>query len=600
MHTRTERREDADAPVADLVPEALHHDGAVVWHYPCRRPLGVQVPQHVHGSSSIEAVVPLQPLDKLSSRPSRLGRPSAPRFSALIFRWQWLARPVDACRGRFDAPGRDGCALGFGIELHQVGLKVGRQFVGDGADEGAHGSAQFQGAAGAVAVPERHLAGLAGRRRDHHAVEGDLCDPPCGRAQQERLAHPRLVHHFFVKLAHPRSIGGEHRVQTPVGDGAGVGDRQAARALSGSQHPGGAVPHDARAQLPEFLGGIAARQQVQHRAEHLFADPLVGRCPAHHCQQIVERPVVDSDHGHDLLGQHVDGLARVADLLDLAGAHALRHHRRLHQIATMAREDLAHARLAHLMPGPADALHGRRHRRGRCHLDHQVDRAHVDAQFQRRRGHDGAHPSRLQVIFNSQPLLTAEGTVVRPDQFGALGRRGAFRFCSAVQAIKVQLVQPRRQPLREPPSIHKDDRGPMRVHQLQQPRMNRRPDAVRVRLCRRLCFGGRRAEVVVVIDSDAAVRRSDGTRNGKVAHVGHADDDLHIELLGHADIGDLDLTLSRTLRIVAAQEPRHLRQWPLRGRQPDALRRCTRGLAGQLAQPLQRQRQMRAPLGGRD
>ena len=47
---------------------------------------------------------------------------------------------------------------------------------------------------------------------------------------------------------------------------------------------------------------------------------------------------------------------------------------------------------------------------------------------------------------------------------------------------------------------------------------------------------------------------------------------------------------------VAAQEPRHLLQRPLRRRQADSLHR----MAGQLLQPLQRQRQVRAALGGGD
>ena len=47
---------------------------------------------------------------------------------------------------------------------------------------------------------------------------------------------------------------------------------------------------------------------------------------------------------------------------------------------------------------------------------------------------------------------------------------------------------------------------------------------------------------------------------------------------------------------VTAQEPRHLLQRPLRRRQPDPLHRTP----GQLLQPLQRQRQMGAALGGGD
>ena len=98
-----------------------------------------------------------------------------------------------------------------------------------------------------------------------------------------------------------------------------------------------------------------------------------------------------------------------------------------------------------------------------------------------------------------------------------------------------------------------------------------------------------------MIHTHGTVGRRSGAGGSQIAHVGHADDDLHVKLLGHARIGDLDMTCRRLVGIAAAEEPGHLRQRSLRGRQPDPLRR----LAGQFAQPLQRQRQVRAPLGGR-
>ena len=43
-------------------------------------------------------------------------------------------------------------------------------------DEIAELSAELEGAPGSVASPERHLPGLARRRRNHYPVEGDLLD----------------------------------------------------------------------------------------------------------------------------------------------------------------------------------------------------------------------------------------------------------------------------------------------------------------------------------------------------------------------------------------------------------------------------------------
>ena len=71
------------------------------------------------------------------------------------------------------------------------GALLGQPFVGpvvDLAQELAQRPAQLAGTAESVAVPERHLPGLARRGRDDDAVAGDLLDPPGGGAQHERLA----------------------------------------------------------------------------------------------------------------------------------------------------------------------------------------------------------------------------------------------------------------------------------------------------------------------------------------------------------------------------------------------------------------------------
>ena len=46
------------------------------------------------------------------------------------------------------------------------------------AHQPADREAELQRAAGAIALPERHLARLARRRRDEHAVVRDLLDSP--------------------------------------------------------------------------------------------------------------------------------------------------------------------------------------------------------------------------------------------------------------------------------------------------------------------------------------------------------------------------------------------------------------------------------------
>ena len=190
-------------------------------------------------------------------------------------------------------------------------------------------------------MPERHLPGLARRGGDDDSVARDLLDAPRRCAEDEGLADARLVHHLLVELAHTAALGREHAVETAVGDGAAAGDGQHPGAGPGSQGVVGAIPHDARPQLGELVGGIAAGEHVEHALEHGPAAIGERVRAAGHFGHVVDGDVLDGAHGHDLLGQHVDGVARDARLLDEAFLHALGDDGGLDQVAPELREDAA-------------------------------------------------------------------------------------------------------------------------------------------------------------------------------------------------------------------------------------------------------------------
>ena len=175
--------------------------------------------------------------------------------------------------------------------------------------------------------------------------------------------------------------------------------------------------------------------------------------------QLVHRPAALRADGHQLLGQHVQRVARDARLLDRPVQHPAHDHRRLQQVAAVLREDLAGRRLADLVPGPPDALQPGCHRGRRLDLDDQVDGAHVDPQLQARGGDQRRQASGLQRLLDLEPLLPRDAAVVRPHQL-----------------LAGQLVEAGGQPLGQPPGVDEDQRGPMRPDQLQQPRMHRGPD----------------------------------------------------------------------------------------------------------------------------
>ena len=196
--------EQAQPPVADLVAEALEHDGAIAGQHAGGGELLAQVGDEVAGGALVEVVLALERVRLLLNGPAR---------------------------------------------------------------ERADGLPQLLGAPDGVALPEGHRAGGAGCGGDDHAVAGDLLDPPGGGAEQERLAGAGLVDHLLVELAHAPPVGQDDRVEAAVGDGAGVDDCELAGALARAQRAGEAVPHDAGAQLAELLGRVAPVEHVEHVLE---------------------------------------------------------------------------------------------------------------------------------------------------------------------------------------------------------------------------------------------------------------------------------------------------------------------------------------------
>ena len=138
----------AHPPITDLVAESFDHHGAIVGHCPRRFRLFAEVRDDVARGEPVEVVVAHQPIDR--------------------------------------------------------GLRVERPHL---ALECAERSSQLERATGSVAVPEGHLALLAGRRGHGDPLERDLLDPPGAGPEQEGLAGPALVDHLLVELADTSAVG---------------------------------------------------------------------------------------------------------------------------------------------------------------------------------------------------------------------------------------------------------------------------------------------------------------------------------------------------------------------------------------------------------
>ena len=242
----------------------------------------------------------------------------------------------------------------------------------------------------------------------------------------------------------------------------------------------------------------------------------------------------------------------------------------------MLGEDLAATRLAYLVAGAADALQPPRHCARRLDLDHEIDRAHIDAEFERTRGDEAAQPTGLEFVFDEEPALARQRTVMRLDH---LGRRAAV-VEGETGAFGRQLVETRRQTLGEPAGVDEDDRGPVRHDEIEHARMHRRP-------YRSATLAARNRPTRRLVD-ELAQRR----------HVFDRHDDFDVERFAHAGVDDGDR--ARIVALVAGEEAGDLIERALRGGQSDALRRCDPGLLrAQRVETLERERKVGAAFGGR-
>ena len=585
VHAAAVRRMQQHAPVALLVLAAFHHERLVVGDDARRRALRADQLDEVALRIVVEAI-------RGQALAHRTGHAEAP-----LLRLRIVA---------FDARG------------HR-------------AQERAAHAPRLGGPPHAFAMPERQTGRAPGRGLHDHAVARDLADTPRAGAQRDDVAYSRLVHHLFVQLAHaPPALRAvafrqHHREHPAVGDGARRHDGLALRAGTRQQPPALAIPHDARRELGQIGRRVAAGQHAQHRIEGPSRKlGIRGRAP-HGVEPVVRRQLVHGHRRNRLLGQHVQRVLHERRLLDATLVHAFGRHGRVDDLGAGAREDGPRRAAAHLVVRAPDALQGAGHRRRGRHLQHEIDGSHVDAQFQRRGGHHARQLARFQLALHLQALLLrhrsvvrlrddgrrARGHVRRRAQIRADGRRRGVRIDAArdAHALRVQVVQARRQLLAQPARVHEHDGGAVRQHLVEDGGFDVGPDgrraetAVGTRRARRergLRHGGaqgavglprflrRRAARPSPALSRAAPRQvasPERRHGGHVAH-GHAHAHVHVgPPLGGDDAHGMG----------PAQEARDLVARTHGGRQPDALRR----LVQQVVEALEAQSQVRAALASR-
>ena len=244
--------------------------------------------------------------------------------------------------------------------------------------------------------------------------------------------------------------------------------------------------------------------------------------------------------------------------------------------------------------GATDPLQPAGDRLRRLDLDHQVDRAHVDAQLQRRGRDEARQLPRLQQLLDDRSLLVGERAMVGP---GDLDRRLAS--CRVARPVAVrrrarsagklllgflvgELVQPLGEALAARRLLTKMIVEVCSCDQLQELGVDRRPDRAGVR---------RGVEVLRRAASPIAAVAAASDRGARIAHVLHRDVDLQVQLLAAAGVGDLALAPGPTRNCGDPLER------TLRRRQPDPLRDRARRSRYQVREALEGQGQVSAALG---
>ena len=191
------------------------------------------------------------------------------------------------------------------------------------------------------------------------------------------------------------------------------------------------------------------------------------------CVQIVDADLLVGGDRDDLLREHVERVARDLRLLDVALAHRARDDGGLEEVGAELREDAPLRHRAELVARAPDPLQAPGHRLRRLDLDHEVDRAHVDAELEARRRDEARDATRLQILFDDLSLLARQRAVV--------GAGDLAQGLVGVAALVRELVQAQREPLGESPVVHEHDRRGVLFDEAEDLGVDRRPDRVACR-----------------------------------------------------------------------------------------------------------------------
>ena len=185
-----------------------------------------------------------------------------------------------------------------------------------------------------------------------------------------------------------------------------------------------------------------------------------GADASHEGVEVVGLPLLRAGLGDDLLREDVERQARELDRVELAGAHRGEERGALDELVARQREQAPLRRAGAAVVGPADALEERGDAARRADLAHELHRADVDPELERRGGDERAQVAGAQPGLDPVATLLRQAAVVRGDH--------------AVAQALTELV---REPFREPAGVHEHERGVVLADEVGDAVDARRPSA---------------------------------------------------------------------------------------------------------------------------
>ena len=249
-------------------------------------------------------------------------------------------------------------------------------------------------------------------------------------AQREDVAGHRLGRPVFVHRTDERVVRvEEHPVVAELGDGAAAGERGHASA-SAARHRvvlGVVVqpprPHSPSGQHP--VGG-----ELDTLVELGASDRLKRSGCGHQREELVEVPLVGGHFGDKLLDQDVERCDGRDDGIEAPAVDGGEERTTLDQVVAGLREQPTLRYSVAIVVGSTDSLEERGDVPGRTELADEVDRPNVNAEFERRCGHEGLEVAGAQPSFDLGPPFFRERPVVS-NHVGlgeVLGDRGVGRL----------------------------------------------------------------------------------------------------------------------------------------------------------------------------